>query len=258
MNGESGSLEECDNVLRFIVEPCLSGTGEVPIGGPGELGQFLLQHLLVSVIALVAAIAISLPIGLYLGHKGRGEFFAIAVANVGRAVPALALLAFFLAYIGGGVVNVSLVLLLLAAPPILQNTYTAIRQVEPDVVDAARGMGMREAQIVRKVELPVALPSIIDGIRFASLFVLATATIAPLANVRTLGEPIINANIYGQEGQYAAAIIVALVALIADRLILLLQRAVTPEGLKIAAGSNRPRRLQRLTTAIQTRRERTT
>ncbi len=251
-------LEPCSSALDFILRQCLSVSGQVPIGGPGELADLTLTHLGVSLVALAAAVVLMVPLGLYLGHTRRGEFLAIAISNVGRAVPALALLAIFLAYIGTGFTNVAIVMFLLGAPPILQNTYTGMTQVDRDVVDSARGMGMSDGQIIRKIELPLALPIMFAGFRLASVFVLATATIAPYADVRTLGEPIINEQIYGGEGQVGAAIVIALITLAADRAIGLAQRAVTPKGLKLAREERRPRRRRRIRMTFPTRREKTT
>jgi osmoprotectant transport system permease protein len=124
------------------------------------------------------------------------------------------------------------VLTLLAIPPILTNTYVGVRQVDRESVDAARGVGLSEGQIVRKIELPMALPTIFGGIRTSAVAVIATATIAPLANVQSLGTPIVEPQTYGDAGQLGAAILVALITLAADLSLGLLQRAVTPEGLK--------------------------
>jgi osmoprotectant transport system permease protein len=192
-------------------------------------------HLQVSFVAIAIACLISIPIGLYLGHIGKGEFLAISVSNIGRAIPTLALLAFFIAYLGVGFLNVTVVLVLLAIPPILTNVYVGVRQVNAEAVDAARGMGFTERQIITRVELPMALPIIFGGIRTSSVNVVATATIAPLASVNTLGTPIINANVYGDTGRLGAAILVALVTLGVDLGLSALQRAVTPKGLKLAA-----------------------
>src|SRR4029077_14468344 len=142
----------------------------------------------------------------------------------GRAVPTLALIAFFIAYLGVGFKNVALAFTLLAIPPILTNAYVGMTQVDPDTVDAARGVGMTGSQIVRKVELPLALPIIFGGIRISAVNVIATATIAPLAGVVTLGNPIINAQVYGNAGRLGAAIVVALLAVGADAAFGLLQR----------------------------------
>ena len=110
-------------------------------------------------------------------------------------MPSLALIAFFVAYLGIGFANLTLALVLLAIPPILTNTYVAVTQVDPDTVDVARGMGMTEPEIVRRVELPLALPLIFGGMKTSMVNVVATATIAPLAGVNTLGDPIINASV---------------------------------------------------------------
>ena len=230
------------DAFDFILHERESVSGGVCIGGPGELWELTQTHLAVSIVAIVAAILISVPIGLWLGHIGRGEFVAITVSNVGRAVPSLALLAFFVAFIGLGFVNVATVLFLLALPPILTNTYVGVRQVDRETVDAARGIGMTEAQIVRKIELPLSLPSIFGGLRLSAVAVVATATIAPLGNVQTLGQPIITPQTYGLAGQIGAAIVVAVLTLIVDAGLGVAQRAVTPKGLKVAQRRERSKR----------------
>src|SRR4051794_5634200 len=186
--------------------------------------------------AMAVACLISLPLGMWLGHRGRGGFLAINVSNVGRAVPSFALIAFFVAYIGTGFLNVMLALVLLAIPPILTNAYVGIRQTDRDSVDAARGMGMTEAEIVRKVELPLALPLVFGGIRTSMVNVVATATIAPFAGVTTLGDPIINVTTYGDAARLAASIVVALLAVTTEFVLAGVQRAVTPRGLKLDKG----------------------
>jgi osmoprotectant transport system permease protein len=251
-------LSDFADAIDFILEPRDSVSEGVQVGGLAEIANLTLAHLLVSAVAIVAAVAIFVPLGLYLGHKARGEFLAISASNVGRAVPSLALLAFFIAYLGIGFWNVATVLFLLAIPPILTNTYVGVRQVEPDVVDSSRGMGMTDAQIVRKVELPLALPTIFAGIRLSTVAVLATAIIAPLANWQTLGTPITEPQTYGAAGQLGAAIVVAVVTLAADGLLRLLQRALTPKGLKLAArGGDSPGRRRRIALPTPTRREQT-
>jgi osmoprotectant transport system permease protein len=152
---------------------------------------------------------------------------------VGRAVPSLALIAFFMAWIGVGFTNLTLALVLLAIPPVLTNTYTGVRQVDRDAVDSAKGMGMTGTQVVRRVELPLALPLIFGGIRTSAVNVVATATIAPLAGVTTLGDPIINVNTYGDEGRLAASIVVALLAVATEVTLGAAQRVATPRGLRI-------------------------
>ena len=190
----------------------------------------------------LVAVLVAVPIGLYLGHKGRGEFLAISVSNVGRAVPSLALLAFFVAFVGLGFVNVVLVLTLLGIPPILTNTFVGVRQVDRETVDAARGVGLTEAEIVRKVELPLALPTIFAGLRTSAVAIVATATITPLANVESLGNPILEPQTYGDAGQLGAAILIALITLATDAGIGALQRAFTPKGLTVGEHAVRPAR----------------
>jgi osmoprotectant transport system permease protein len=230
------------DAIDFIFHKRESVSGGIQVGGPVELLHLAGTHLWISGLAVLLACLVAIPIGLYLGHIGKGEFLAISVSNIGRAVPSLALLAFFIAYIGLGVQNIVPVLFLLAVPPILTNTYVATRQVDRNTVDAARGQGMSEGQIVRKVELPLGLATIFGGIRTSTVNVVATATIAPLANVKTLGYPIINTNVYGFSGTLGAAIVVALLTLALDGLLAVVQRAVTPTGIKIRAGGKLPRR----------------
>jgi osmoprotectant transport system permease protein len=229
------------DAVDFIISERESISGGVCVGGPGELLDLGANHMGVSLVAIAIAIAISLPVGLWLGHKGRGEFLAVSISNVGRAVPSLALLAFFVAFVGVGFTNVVLVLTLLAIPPILTNTYVGVRQVNRESVDAARGVGMSEGQIVRRIELPMSLPIIFGGIRTSAVAVVATATIAPLANVQSLGNPIIEPQTYGSAGQLGAAIVVALITLATDLGLGVVQRLVTPEGLKRSAPTSRER-----------------
>ncbi|MGZ8649293.1 MAG: ABC transporter permease, partial [Solirubrobacteraceae bacterium] len=146
------------------------------------------------------------------------------------------------AYLGVGFTNVTLALVLLAIPPILTNTSVGVRQVDTDVVDAARGMGMAGTDIVRRVELPLALPLIFSGVRTSVVNVVATATIAPLAGYITLGSPIIEANVYGEAGRLGASIVVAVLAVACELAFGALERSVTPRGLKLRAGSEPNRR----------------
>ena len=230
------------DAIDFIFNERESVSGGVQVGGLGEIGQLAGTHLWISGAAVLLACIVSLPIGLYLGHIGKGEFLAISVSNIGRAIPSLALLAFFIAYLGVGVTNVVVVLVLLAIPPILTNTYVGTRQVDPQTVDAARGVGLTEPQIVRKIELPLALNTIFGGIRTSSVNVVATATIAPLASVNTLGTPIISGNVYGFSGTLGAAIVVALLTLAVDAGLSGAQRVATPKGIKLGRGTAPTRR----------------
>ena len=190
-------LGDFGDAFDFIFNTREAQIGDVQVGG---LAEVLGVHLGAPEAELRGdrlACAIAIPIGLALGHAGKGELLAISISNVGRAVPSLALIAFFVAYIGVGFTNVMLALVLLAIPPILTNTYVGVRQVDPEVIDAGKGMGLRRRQVVRRIELPLALSSIFGGIRTSAVNVVATATIAPLAGVLTLGDYILSANVYG-------------------------------------------------------------
>ena len=224
-------MSDFRDAIDFIFHSRESLTGGVRIGG-SEIWSLLGKHLELSFAALGLACVIAIPIGLWLGHIRRGQFVAISVSNAGRAVPTLALIAFFIAYFGIGFTNVMLALMLLGIPPVLTNAYVGVSQVEPDAVDAARGMGMTGAQIVQRVELPLALPLIFGGVRTSAVNIIATATIAPLAGVVTLGNPIINAQVYGNAGRLGASIVVAVVAVVADGGFAVVQRLVTPRALR--------------------------
>src|SRR3954452_13959472 len=185
------------DAIDFVVHDRESVSGGVCIGGPHEILSLAASHLAVSAAAVALACVIAIPVGLWLGHIGKGEFLAVSVSNIGRAVPSLALLAFFVAFLGIGAVNVIAVLTLLAIPPILTNTYVGVRQVDRETVDAARGIGLTETQIIRQVELPMSLSTIFGGIRTSAVAVVATATIAPIGNVQSLGYPILEPQTYG-------------------------------------------------------------
>jgi osmoprotectant transport system permease protein len=239
MSAPPAFLGDFGEAIKFIFQERESVSGGVQIGGIPELAGFAATHMIVSIAALAIAAALAIPFALWLGHIGRGDFLATATSNVGRAVPSLALLAFFISFVGLGYENVIAVLVLLAIPPLITNTYVGMRQVDRDTVDAARGQGMTGMEIVRRVELPLALPTIFGGLRTSAVNVVATATIAPLANVRTLGEPIITPQTYGFVGQLGAAIVVAVITLTVDFAFARLQRAVTPAGLKLAEPAGR-------------------
>ena len=220
--------------VEFIFAPQESNvTGGKKVGGFDKTMELLIGHLEVTVLALALALLIGLPLGLYLGHEGKGELIAVGVGNVGRAIPELAVIALVAGLVGIGMRNVAPALALLGIAPILVNAYVGVRQVDPATVDAARGIGMTELAIIGKVELPLAIPTVMGGIRGAAIVIIATATIAPLAGVETLGDFIINRNDYGESGLLAGAILVALLALSLEGLLALLQRRLTSDGLKV-------------------------
>ena len=191
------------------------------------------EHLLLSGAALAIALVSALPVGVWLGHRHRGSFLAVNVANLGRALPSLAVIAVGFVFLGVGFWSVALALVVLAVPPIITNAYVAVDGVQTDAVEAARGMGMTDRQIITRVELPLALPLIFAGIRTATVFVVATATIAAVAGGGGLGDIIVNQAGYGLEGVVGAAICVSVLALAADGAVGLLQRALTPAGLRV-------------------------
>jgi osmoprotectant transport system permease protein len=226
-------LASFGGAFEFIFTPQSSNvTGGKGVGGFHQVVELALTQLEVTVLALALALVIALPAGLYFGHRGTGELLAIGLGNAGRAVPELALIALMAAVIGVGLLNLTVALAILGIPPILTNTFVGIRQVDPSTVEAARGMGMTEFEIVRKVEAPMAIPSIFTGIRTATINIVATATIAPLAGVATLGEFIIGENVYGDNGVLAGAILVALLALALEFGLAAIQRRLTSKGLE--------------------------
>jgi osmoprotectant transport system permease protein len=190
------------------------------------------EHVVLSAAAVAVAVVIALPLGVVLGHLHRGSFIAVNAANVGRALPSLAVIAIGIAFLGVGFTNVTVALVVLAVPPILTNSYVAVDEVEPDAVDAARGMGMTPWQVIRRVEVPLALPLIFTGIRTATVFVVATATIAAIAGGGGLGDIIVNQAAYRIDGVVGAAVCVSVLALAADALLGLVQRILTPAGLR--------------------------
>ena len=198
------------------------------------------EHLLLSGAGMAIALLVALPLGVWLGHLHRGSFIAINLSNVGRALPSLAVIAIGIAFLGIGFKNVTFALVVLAVPPILTNAYVAVDGVEPDAVEAARGMGMTRTQILLRVEIPMALPLIFAGIRTAVVFVVATATIAAVAGGGGLGDIIVNQAAYGLEGVVGAAICVSLLALAADAALGLVQRLLTPAGLRTGAHALEP------------------
>ncbi len=243
----AGALDQFADGIRFLVQENPGQYDGSRVGGPGEVGPLLGEHLQISFLSVLFASLIAIPFGLWLGHLGRGEFLASATANIGRAVPALGVAAFLFAYIGPSKSNVIITLTLLAIPPLFTNTYIGVRQVDRDVVDAARGMGFNPLRILLRLELPLALPLLFGGLRTAAVSVVATATIAPLVGVDSLGTPIVARGVYGPPGQIGAAIAVALLAILCEVVFAALQRAVTPKGLKLAGETKHKRRALTLT-----------
>lgn len=228
-------IDSFANAFEFIFTPQESRfTGDRKVGGLDQVLEYTWTHVEITFFALGVALLIALPAGALLGHYRRGEVIAITVGNSWRAIPELALIALVVAFVGFGFLNVALALMVLGIPPILTNSYVGVRQVDRNAVEAARGMGLSDLQIIRKVELPLAVPTIMSGVRTGAINIVATATIAPLAGVVTLGDFIIARNVYGDEGVLAGAILVALLAIAIELGLAGVQRLLTPKGLKLA------------------------
>ena len=205
-------------------------------GTPGQptLVHLTLETLKIAGIGIGIAMLIALPIGIWLGHIHKGSFVAINLGNVWRSLPSLAVLAIGVAFLGLGLSNVELALIVLAVPPMITNAYVAIDGVDRDIVDAARGMGMTERQIVMRVELPLGIPLIFAGIRTAALFVVSTTTIAALTGYSgSLGDIINNEASYHLPGVLGAAMAIAALALVIEFALAGVQRLATPRGLKL-------------------------
>ncbi|MEU2337776.1 ABC transporter permease [Streptomyces sp. NPDC006654] len=187
--------------------------------GADGIGNRLLQHLVLTVVCLVVSCLVALPVALVLGHLGRGGALAVNISNVGRAVPTFAVLVLLLltpiGRWGEGPTVVALVLF--AVPPLLTNAYVGMREVDRSVVRAARGMGMNGRQMLFRVELPLALPMVLTGVRIAAVQLVATATVAALAGGGGLGR-IITAgfNLASTPMVVAGAILVAAFALVVE------------------------------------------
>jgi glycine betaine/choline ABC-type transport system substrate-binding protein/ABC-type proline/glycine betaine transport system permease subunit len=232
------------DAINYLLHSRESVGGGLEVGG-SHLLPLLWTHLRVTFEAILVSIALTLPLALWLGHQGKGQLAASTAANVGRAIPSFAVLVFASTYLGLNAGNLVFAMILLAIPPIFTNTYVGVRQVDRDVVDAARGMGLSERQLALRVELPLALPLVFGGIRTSVVNVLATATLGPYVGVDTLGVPIINANVHGDAGRLGTALLVALLAIAAELLFAALQRAVTPRGLKLSQTNTTPSRRNR-------------
>jgi osmoprotectant transport system permease protein len=226
-------LDSFSGAFDFIFSQRESFGGGTQVGGLGQVWELTLEHLKVSGVALAVSLALALPLGVLLGHRRTGELFAVAAGNAGRAIPELALIALLVAFVGTGTINVAIALAVLGIPPILTNTFVGVHQVDPQAVGAARGMGMSELQIALRVELPLAVPTIMSGVRTAAINIIATATIAPLAGVLTLGDFILARNVYGDEGVLAGAILVALLALSVELTLAAIQWVLTPRGVRL-------------------------
>lgn len=205
-----------------------SGSNGVPV--------LLWATVKISAEAVLIALLVALPIALVLGHVGRGGFVAVNIINVGRAVPALALLVIGVQVFGIGERPALLALIVLSLPPIMTNAYTGIRQVDREVIDAAKGMGMTGRQILLRVELPIALPVIAAGIRTAAVQAVATVTLAAFVAYSCLGTLILvgMSSVNGHVQIVAGALLVIALALLTEWGLAAVERALTPAGVRLS------------------------
>jgi osmoprotectant transport system permease protein len=205
--------------------------------GPNGITALTLEHLAMSAIAVLAAAAIALPLGIWLGHTGRGASFTVVAANTSRALPTLALLTLFAtSAIGFGNRATVLAVTIFAIPPILTNSYAGIRGVDPDIRDAATGMGMSPTRVLHSVSIPLSLPLIGAGLRLAAVQVVATIPLAALVGGGGLGVIIatgIATQRYGKA--FAGAVLVAAICLAVEGVLALAQRALTPLPIRVLA-----------------------
>jgi osmoprotectant transport system permease protein len=224
------------NYLSYLFDP------QSWVGSQGVPAR-LVEHLGYTALTLLIAVVIAVPIGAWIGHTGRGGFLVVGVANGLRALPTLGLLVLIVGAIGLGLLGPIVALVILAVPPILAGTYAGVRNVDAAVVDAARGMGMHEREVLLGVELPNALPLIIGGIRSAVLQVISTATIAAYVALGGLGRYIIDGlAVRDFPKMVAGSLLVALLAIVADLLLAGLQKLLVSPGLRAAPAV--PRRLR--------------
>jgi osmoprotectant transport system permease protein len=216
----------------------------------GETGipNRLLEHIAIALLAVLTASAIALPLGFYIGHTGRLQLLGINLANIGRAIPSYALMVMLLPVmlglapvlgydprLGLRFLPIFLAMVLLAIPPILVAAYAGLQAVDRDLVESSRGMGLTERQILRGVELPLALPVLVGGFRVALLQVIATATIGAFLAGGGLGRYIIDGIARRDDGMhYGGVVLVAVLALGTDVSLSWLQRRLTPEGVRVA------------------------
>ena len=231
-------MDPLSATIAWLVDPAhWSGGDGIPIR--------LWEHVLISAVSVLAAAAVALPVGAFIGHTGRGVAIAINLANIGRAVPSYAILVIVLPIslrlapelgydpgLGLSEIPTFTAMTALAIPPILVSTYAGLREVDRDIVEAARGMGMREGQILGRIEIPLALPIILGGIRTAAVQVVATATLGAVVAYGGLGRYLIDGIARNENDRlFAGVVLVAGLALIVEGGFALLQRGVRSRSL---------------------------
>jgi len=198
----------------------------------GSIPMLIVSHLWYVLLSLAIGTVVALPIGLWIGHTGRGSFLAINAGNAGRSLPTLGLLMLMVTLLGLGLTPVLIALTVLVIPPVLTSAYAGIRNLDHRVVDAAKGVGMRPWQVLTKVELPMALPVLMSGFRSAALQVVATATVAAAVGLNGLGRLLIDGLAVNDYSRVlAGAIVVAVLAVVLDLVLAQVQRWIVSPGL---------------------------
>lgn len=203
--------------------------------GQDGIAARLLEHVSISAASVLVAILVALPIGLWIGHTGRLAFVAVNVANVGRAIPSYAVMAMIWPVslqispeYGLALIPTFTAMTLLAIPPILVNAWTGIREVDRDVVEAGRGMGLREREVLGRVEVPLAMPVILGGIRTAAVQVVATTTLGAVFGLGGLGRYLVDGIARREfDRLFAGVLLVAILAVLTELALGLVQRRLT-------------------------------
>jgi osmoprotectant transport system permease protein len=209
-------------------------TSDAAWSGRNGIPALMWAHIQISLVAVLIAAVVAIPTAILLGHVRRGAFLAVSVVNIGRAIPSFAVMALVLPFslrygFGLGFWPTIVALVLLALPPIFTNTYTGVRDAPEDAVEAARGMGMRAGELMRRVEVPAAVPLILTGLRVSTVQVIATATLAALVGYRNLGTLIVTGYTSPDKGpMLGGALAVIVLALATDWLFVVAQRLLVP------------------------------
>jgi osmoprotectant transport system permease protein len=225
--------------MSLIEETLAWLTNPLNWSGAAGIPTRVVEHLLVSGAALVLAIAVALPIGLAVGHTKRGASIAVNLANLGRALPTLALITIILPItaaidpqLGFKVYPTMIALVVLGIPPILVNAYVGISGIEPELIESAHGMGLREPQILSRVEIPIALPILAGGIRSAATQIVATATLGAIFGGVGLGRYLVEGIAQNDDGMiFGGVTLVAALSLATEAVFAIIQRRVTSPGL---------------------------
>lgn len=232
--------------IAWIFTPANWVSVNAGLGIGGEIGA----HLFLTAISLVAAVLIAVPIGLAIGHTGRGRGVAIVIGNTVRAFPTLGLLSILLLMLGLNLIPTVVVFVLLGIPPLLAGAYAGVEAVDRQTIDAARAMGMTEWQVLGKVELPLAAPLLLGGVRSAALQIIATVALVSEFGTDSLGQFIISgAATQDYVEMLGGSILVTVLALLADALLATAQRLTVPRGVPRGVGGRTTARGRRILTA---------